>query len=616
MLDHPTLKIWYDYAVPADLIGSVHAGSVVWVPSRNRRARGWVVGFEDRSPEGLKPILSTAAPFAVLSRQQLLLAAAAAEYYLTDIRRFLRRMTPASIPKDASNVPREPTDRNGPPDLASGGLLLEYLLDELVSEGYEIGGLGEGPASRECRSAPAVLVVRHPPGLPPAPALARAHLRLSDSGNSAVIALGSSLTKDARSIREALASRHIFVDTAAPARKLASIWNEARRPGAIVAGDRAVTLHRMERLGGVTVVDEGSPSHREDRMPYYNARTIGLLRARIEGCPAILTAPWPSYDSRAAGTLSAHLPPAPTRQHFPAIEVVDRSKEIPEPGFISSPAARRIREVLERGGRVVLFVSKKGGYRSARCRDCWFVLDRKDADKCPRCGSTRLKPSSPGVAAIEAEAVRLFPGVTTAQLTKETGDFDPRASLVIATEAALWRLGGADLVVVVSLDSLVGLVSFDAWVRSMRILYDLAGLLVRRGASRMGSLLVQTFDPSHPVVDALVGGDDTRLVDADLQARESEWLPPFSRSILVESADDEGRELLEAFFEAIHRLREGGAPVSIAGPHDEGGLRRALILHDGTVTLWEEAMALRRAADARGVKVRVEVDPDASYRQL
>lgn len=613
VLDHPTKEQSYSYLLPLDLAAEVRIGSVVWVPSRNRRAKGWVVGFGDDPRRDLKPILSVAAPFPLLSREQLRVAAAAAEYYLTEMRRFLRRMTPPSVPASAPEVVEGlPSD-----DPAWGVALLGTLAGELEAEGYETVTSSPQASDGEAPVPAGVLLVRHPPGHPPAEAIGRALRRVSESRASSLTALGSVLTRDARLVRKAITHGQVYVDTAVSARRRTSIWVEACRPGSALTGDRAVVLHRSARLGLVSVVDESSPNHREDRIPYYNARTLCLLRARVEGCPAVLTAPWPSYESRRAATVLAS-PPRSLRDRLRrVVEIVDRSREVPEPGFISSRSARRIRTTLESGGRVVVFVGKKGDFRSQRCRDCWFILDRKEADACTRCGSRRLKPASPGSAAIESEARRLFPRASIAQLTRESCDFDGSASIVVATEAALWRLGSADLVVVVSVESLVGLVSFDAWFRSARILSDLAGLLASGGQSwYRGALLLQTYNPSHPVVDALASGEESRLLEPDLAARASERLPPFCRAVLVESADDVGRELIDEFARVLSGRSGSERRLQVAGPHTEGGRRRALVLDDGTISLWEEADALRQRAEAAGARVRIEVDPDASYRQF
>ncbi|MER3522318.1 MAG: hypothetical protein C4317_09275, partial [Acidimicrobiia bacterium] len=77
VLDHPTRDVHYDYLVPPNLSPSVRVGSLVWVPSRNRRSRGWVVGFSEEIVAGLKQILSLGAPFPLLSLSQVRLAAAA-----------------------------------------------------------------------------------------------------------------------------------------------------------------------------------------------------------------------------------------------------------------------------------------------------------------------------------------------------------------------------------------------------------------------------------------------------------------------------------------------------------------------------------------------------------
>ncbi|MER3454648.1 MAG: hypothetical protein C4318_05745 [Acidimicrobiia bacterium] len=641
VLDHPTRDVHYDYLVPPNLSPSVRVGSLVWVPSRNRRSRGWVVGFSEEIVAGLKQILSLGAPFPLLSLSQVRLAAAAAEYYLTDIRRFLRRMTPPTSLRSATSN----TALNGRPFLeVAGGDRSAYELDRetsekneaaswlrdaLVTQGYEI--VDTNPVHEEGMDCDdlEVILVRHPPGHPPVSVFSEFFQRLRAGGQSSLVALGSAVTADAKQMLAALGSDYVFIDTKAPTKVRAANWSTASSPGCVIAGDRAVVLQRAAPLGAVCVLNEASPSHIEDRIPYYNARTVALLRARIERCSTILAAPWPSYDARASRTRYIQPGRDVRKALFPKVVVVDRSKEVPEPGHIAPFSARLVRNVVGKGGRAVLFVTKKGEYRSQRCTDCWFTMERDSYTRCPRCGSERLRLAGPGVAAIEDEARRLFPGFSVGHVVKD-GSGTPgsaagaSASIVVATEAALWRLDRVQLVVVVSFESLVGLVSFDAWHRTARILYDLCALLVRgqRKDYRKyddevpGAIAIQTYHSDHPVLQAFAQDEENLLLDRDLVARKAEWLPPYSRAVLVESPDETGKALIDEFAERLASVDRANSRLEIAGPHDDGKHRRALVLHDGSVSLWEPVSALRKAAETKGARVRVEVDPDASYRQL
>ncbi len=589
----------------------------MWVPSKNRKVRGWVVGYSDAAPAGLKAVIAPVAPFPLLTPSQLLLAAAVAEYYLTDMRRILRRMTPPAIPM------ADPPGTAAAAGIAGDGSpprrAVPLLAEALAADGYGVSERLSGqPAIGEGRRTDLeVLLVRHPPGCPPARRVAEVLAEIAARGGSSIVALGSTLIRDSRLVREAVGNTAVFVETSAPARRRTAQWVEASSPGSTILGDRSVVFHRAANLETVVVMDEAGPNLREERAPYYNARTVAMLRCAVEGADGVLAAPWPSYESRCAATRLAATDWKPGAARSPVVEVIDRSREPPEPGFIAARTARLVRDCLALGGRALFFLTRKGGYRAARCRDCWFVMEESGAVACSRCGSRRVKPTAPGTDAVAEEARRLFPRARVERVSAEKGDFDPTAPVVVATEAALWRLGGADVVVVVSVESLVGLVSFDAWFRSARILADLAGLAA---ASRLqpvgGRLILQTFDPTHPVVASFATGDESIAVEPDLEARAEEGWPPFSKAVLVETAEEAGRKLVEDFVDELGERRYDGEPPVLVGPRTEGQRCRLVVLHDGRTSLWDAFDSLKKRAEAGRTRLRIEVDPDVSYRQL
>jgi primosomal protein N' len=640
VLDHPSLEVSYSYAIPAELRGSVQPGSVVWVPSRNRKARGWVVGYDTGSDEDrcgdidsletrsnleLKPISGLVSPFPILSREQVSLAFALARYYLCEPRRFLRRMTPAS-PKAVrllgEEEKREKKEQNDPGDFDVAGLLVEVFCDA----GFELVGDKEG--GREpghSRSLgldrprmPAFLLVRHPAGVVPAKALATALGALAERSLGSIVALGSTLLSGGAQLREALWGAHIFMDATAPPRRQAQAWTEATRPGAIVVGDRAVVLQRGNRLGAVCVVDEASPTHREESSPYYSTRTAVAIRACVEGSTGVFLAPWHSYEARTlAGVALAPSPAgAASSSDGLVVEVIDRSNEPPHPGHISERAASLIGRVTSKGGRALVFVSRKGLYQAIRCRDCGFVTSAESSARCRRCNSTAISPASPGIQAIAGELSNLLPGREIAVVTKDTDSHDPGARVLVATEAAFFRVSGADLVVLQSFETLVSLVSYESWWKAMRVLYDLEGLVARRvNRTEPGYLAVQCFDPAHPVLQAFTSGSPDELARMDLADRAKFWLPPFSAAVMVEGTGDEGKALVEEALECA-KTAASAHIRSIMGPHREGNRTRALLLHDGQADLYRPFLALRRKAAARGIRFRIEVDPDFSYRKI
>ena len=123
----------------------------------------------------------------------------------------------------------------------------------------------------------------------------------------------------------------------------------------------------------------------------------------------------------------------------------------------------------------------------------------------------------------------------------------------------------------------------------MALLARAARLLGSR--DRGGRLVVQTRNPTHPVLDAVLHADPGRMVDNERERRRELQFPPFCALAEVSSAA--APEFIEAF----------GAPlgVEVLGPVEGTWLLRA----PDHRTLCD---ALRSTPRPPG-RVRVDVDP-------
>jgi primosomal protein N' (replication factor Y) len=129
-------------------------------------------------------------------------------------------------------------------------------------------------------------------------------------------------------------------------------------------------------------------------------------------------------------------------------------------------------------------------------------------------------------------------------------------------------------------------------------------------------VLVQTADPDHPVMQALVAGDRDRFLAAEAADRKRHGMPPFGRLVaLIVSAGDAGHA--DATVRALARTAPRGEGVEVLGPSEaplrllRGRHRRRLLLKaprgadvQGLVREWLAKVPV--TGDAR---VQVDVDP-------
>jgi primosomal protein N' (replication factor Y) len=233
-----------------------------------------------------------------------------------------------------------------------------------------------------------------------------------------------------------------------------------------------------------------------------------------------------------------------------------------------------VAETLKRGEQAMLFLNRRGyapltlcracGHR-LRCPNCtaWLVEHRAARRlQCHHCGHVEAPPGhcpscaaphstvpiGPGVERVLEEAASLFPEARRLVMASDTLPGPAAASaaaeaiekrevdLIIGTQivAKGWHFPYLTLVGVVDAD--LGLAGGDlrAAERTVQLLHQVAGRAGR--AERPGRVLLQSFSPDHPVMQALVSGEYEAFLAAEAEARRPGHWPPFGRlAALIES---------------------------------------------------------------------------------
>jgi len=129
-------------------------------------------------------------------------------------------------------------------------------------------------------------------------------------------------------------------------------------------------------------------------------------------------------------------------------------------------------------------------------------------------------------------------------------------------------------------------------------------------------VLIQTADPDHPVMQALIAGDRDGFLKAEAEARRRAGMPPFGRlAALIVSAGEASHA--DAAARAYARTAPRGEGIEVLGPAPaplallRGRHRRRLLLKvrrgmdvQGLLADWLDQVPL--SGDAR---VQVDVDP-------
>ncbi len=382
----------------------------------------------------------------------------------------------------------------------------------------------------------------------------------------------------------------------------------AAAAGATVVGTRLAAFAPMPELAAVVVVDEHDEALKEERTPAWHARDVAVERARRRGVPVVMTSPVPSLEALRAATL---LRPdrAVERAGWPVVEILDRRDEDPVRAGLFAEGLRRF---LPSEGRVVAVLNRKGRARLLACAGCGELVRTSDGRSamaleddrlvaldgsetrpvvCAHCGATSLKILRPGVSRAREE-LEAFVGEPVGEITGDTGGaVDER--VVIGTEAVLHRVDGARVVVFLDIDRELLAPRRRASEQALALLARAARLVGgRRRPGGPGRLVVQTRQPDHEVLRAVLLADPSIVAVAERDRRRALGIPPYGAEALVSGAG--GAEFVE-------RLALTGEGLRIRGPVEGRWLVRA----DDHTTLCD-ALA---AVDRPEARVRIEVDP-------
>ncbi len=377
------------------------------------------------------------------------------------------------------------------------------------------------------------------------------------------------------------------------------------RAGASMVGARAAAWAPVEGLAGILVVDEHDESHQDERTPTWNARDVAVERARRAGVPCVLTSPVPTLES--VGTAGSLVSPSrvEARNGWALTQVIDRRREDPRSGLLSE----RLTPWLKVDGPVVCVLNRTGRSRLLACSSCGELVRCLTHDRallqsddglltcpvdgeqrpvvCEHCGSTLLKNLRAGVARVREELAALS-GRRVADVTAATDQL-PEADIHVGTEAVLHRVRRASVVVFLDIDQELLAPRYRASEQALALLVRAARLLGPR--DRGGRLVVQTRQPRHPALLAVLQADAAMARQADDMVRRDLSRPPYSAEARVSGA------AAPVFIERFGRPED----VAVMGPVDGAYLLRAR-----TASILADAL---RAVDRPPGRVRIEVDP-------
>jgi len=428
----------------------------------------------------------------------------------------------------------------------------------------------------------------------------------------------------------------------------------------VVAGARSALFLPYADLGLVIVDEEHDAVYKQEDGVHYHARDMAVVRGHIARFPVVLASATPSIETEVNARRGRYrrlaLPERFGGQHMPGVEAIDLTREGPPRGrYIAPRLADAVKVALQRGQQALLFLNRRGYAPLTLCRACGFRFACPNCDAwlvdhrfkrqlaCHHCGFFTPRPATcpkclasdsfvacgPGVERLEEEAAALFPQariivlssdlIATAERMRE--EFkeieDGHVDIVIGTQLVAKGHHFPKLNLVGIIDADLGLSNGDprASERTFQLLHQVAGRAGRESGRGYGFL--QTHQPDHPVMRALIACDREAFYASEIEARERTRYPPFGRlaSVVVSGPD---RPSTEGFArrlcmaapqeEAVRVLGPAEAPIAVVrGRHRFLVLIKAPRAYDLSAYLRD--WLARAPKPATGIKLEVDIDP-------
>ncbi len=376
----------------------------------------------------------------------------------------------------------------------------------------------------------------------------------------------------------------------------------------VVVGVRSAIFAPARRLGLIVIDEEHESTFKQETIPRYHARDVAVKRAQMEGIPILLGSATPSLETWRNAIRGRYTRLSmPTRvggRPMPEVEIIDLRHEKTPLGGLSESLRQAMIRALREGGQVILLLNRRGFHTFVICPKCGQVVkchacdvaatyhksrhilvchtcdaERACPPACPSCRATGLHYGGIGTERLEKEILAAFPEYPSRRMDSDTmrtpGSHEQVLSAFRAGEVRI-LLGtqmiakGLDfpnvtLVGVVNADTALHLPDFRAAERTFQLVAQVAGRTGR--GDRPGRVLVQTYTPEHPAIQAAVRHDYETFVASELPEREKYGVPPFGRLVRLIARGPE-ESVVQAYMKDLAAAfrREADPSVRILGP--------------------------------------------------
>jgi len=395
------------------------------------------------------------------------------------------------------------------------------------------------------------------------------------------------------------------------------VWNNVLNncsKAQLVVGVRSSVYLPFKDLGLVVIDEEHDSSYRQfDPAPRLQARDSAIMLANLFKAKTLLGTATPSIESMYNVKIGKYgfvylskryanfLPPI-----IELIDIKDKQHRKRMNGHFSDILIEEMTNTLSQGKQVLLFQNRRGYAPIVQCMHCGTVPQCPHCDvsltfhhssnqlrchycgyaipmpkTCIACGSVDLKTKGFGTEQISKELEILFPQVAIDRMDQDTTNgkygyekilakFEQQETQILVGTQMISK--GLDfenigLVGVMNADALIHSPDYRAYERSFQLLLQVSGRAGR--SAQRGKVLIQTYNPQHPVIQQVLQNDFKGMYQNQIEERQSFSYPPFVQMIkitLKHTNFNRTNEGAEWFANALKEAFASKKGIEILGP--------------------------------------------------
>lgn len=369
----------------------------------------------------------------------------------------------------------------------------------------------------------------------------------------------------------------------------------------IILGARSAVFLPFSDLGLVIVDEEHDSSFKQyDPSPRYNGRDVALYLAHLHGAKTILGSATPSiesyYNCHEGKYALVEMTERYGNMEMPEINVVNLREELrwkKMKSHFSSVLVKQLEKALGNSEQAIIFQNRRGFSLRLECDTCNWMPTCRNCDvtlvyhkqnnqlrchycgyttsipsNCPHCNGTDLKMKGFGTEKVEEDLGLIFPKARIRRMDLDTtrtrhshqqiiNDLEERKiDILVGTQMVTKGLDfeNVSTVSILNADNMLGFPDFRSAERSFQLMAQVSGRSGRK--NKRGNVIIQTYNPKHPVILDVVGHDYKAMYEQQLVDRRKFKYPPFYRLVMVKVKHRDPLVLKKASDELAMQLRK------------------------------------------------------------